>query len=102
MLLGIFVPLTLNIIILPSFTLAAAGITLYVGGVVLVSFIVTEVLVASTVPLTLPERIETVNDSALSVVKSAVGVTKNVPLLPVIANDPELIAKSPTFVLTVQ
>ena len=90
----IFVPLTLNIKMLPSFTLDAAGVTLYVGGVVLVSFIVTALLVASTVPLVLPERIETVNDSAPSVVKSAVGVTVKVPLLLVIANEPVSILKS--------
>jgi hypothetical protein len=69
------------------------------GGVRLVSFIVIEVLVASIVPLVLPERIEAVNVSAPSVVMSAVGVTEKDPLLLVIANDPELVPKSPGFVM---
>ena len=99
----IYVPLTLNIKLLPSFTLDAAGVTLYVGiGVVLVSLIVTEVLVASIVPLILPERIETVNVSGPSVVKSDVGTTLKDPLLLVIKNEPEINAKSPAFESTVQ
>ena len=98
----IFVPLTLNVKLLPSFILDAAGDTLYVGaGVVLVSLIVTELLVASTVPLMLPERIEAVNVSLPSVVLSAVGVTENDPEFDVIVNDPELVPKSPKLV-TVQ
>ena len=98
----IFVPLTLNVKLLPSSTLDAAGDTLYVGaGVVLVSLIVTELLVASTVPLMLPERIEAVNVSLPSVVLSAVGVTENDPEFDVIVNDPELVPKSPELV-TVQ
>jgi hypothetical protein len=98
----IYVPLTLNNKLLPSFTLDAAGITLYVVGFILVSLIITEVLVASIVPLTLPERIEAVNVSAPSVIKSAVGVTEKDPLLLAILNDPELNPKSPAFESTVQ
>jgi len=104
--LATFVVVTLNGIGLPSSTLVpypACGYTLYVGGgVVLVSLIVIELLVARTVPLVLPERIETVNVSAPSVVKSAVGVTEKDPLLLVILNDPELVPKSPAFESTVQ
>ena len=96
-----FVPLTLNIKLLPSSTLSNAGVTVYVD-VRLVSFIVTEVLVDSIIPAILPERIETVNVSAPSVVKSAVGVTEKDPLLLVILNDPELVPKSPAFESTVQ
>ena len=40
---------------------------------------VTELLVARTVPLVLPERIETVNVSGPSDVESAVGVTAKDP-----------------------
>jgi len=99
-LLTIYVPLTKIVKLLPSFTLDAAGVILNVGGgVVLVSLIVTEPLVASIVPPVLPERIEAVNVSAPSVVKSAVGVTVKDPLLLVIANEPELTPKSPGFVI---
>ena len=86
------VPDTLNVRLLPSLTLDAAGVMLYVApgaGVVLVSLIVTELLVATTVPLVLPVRTDTVNVSAPSVVASAVGVTLNDPALPVIVNDPD-------------
>jgi len=69
---------------------------------VLVSLKVTEVLVASIVPLILPERIETVNVSGPSVVKSDVGTTLKDPLLLVIKNEPEINAKSPAFESTVQ
>jgi hypothetical protein len=67
-----------------------------------ISLIVTEVLVASTVPLVLPERIEAVNVSAPSVMPSAVGVTENDPLLLVIVNDPEKILNSTVLSSIVQ
>ena len=98
----IFVPPTLTVNTLSSLTKDDEGVILYVGaGVVLVSLIVTELLVASTVPLMLPERIEAVNVSLPSVVLSAVGVTENDPEFDVIVNDPELVPKSPELV-TVQ
>ena len=91
----------LNVMLLPSFTdVGVPDRKLYVGVAVrLVSLIVTEVLVASTVPPVLPERIEAVNVSAPSVVASAVGVTEKDPLLLMIVNDPELVPKSPGFVM---
>ena len=76
------VVLTLKVTLLPSFTLLAPGLTLYVGtGVWLVSSIVTLELVATTVPLVLTVRILTVNDSAPSVTLSAIAVTLNDPAL---------------------
>ncbi len=56
----------------------------------LVSLIVTVLLVATMVPLTLPVLNDTVNVSAPSVVISAVGVTVNDPALEVIVNEPEV------------
>ena len=94
----IFVPLTLNVKLLPSSTLDAAGDKLYVGaGVVLLSLIVIVLLVASTVPLMLPERISTLNVSDPSVVKSGFIDTENEPLLLVIVNDPLTATKSDEF-----
>ena len=65
----------------------------------LVSLIVTELLVATTVPLVLPVRTDAVNVSLPSVVASAVGVTLNEPELLVIVNDPEIVPKSPLLVI---
>ena len=70
------------------------------AGVKLVSLIVTELLVATTVPLTLPVRTDTVNVSLPSVVASAAAVTVNEPALFVIVNEPELAEKSPAAVVT--
>ena len=63
------------------------------GGVILVSLIVTEPLLATTAP----DELVTVavNVSAPSVVRSAVGLALNDPELLVILNDPELVEKSP-------
>jgi hypothetical protein len=58
-------------------------------------------VVATIVPLILPVLILTVNDSAPSVVLSAVGVTVKLPALLVIVNDPEFVEKS-LALLTVQ
>jgi hypothetical protein len=64
---------------------------------VLVSLIVKFDVVANMVPDVEPDRIETVNVSAPSVVLSAVGVTVNEPTLEVIVNEPEDVPKSPAF-----
>ena len=92
----IFVPLTLNVKLLPSFTVNAAGNTLYVGAT-LVSFIVTVLLVAIT--LKDASKRLTRNVSAPSVVKSAVAVTEKDPLLLVITTEPEAAEKSATAVV---
>ena len=96
------VVVTLNVPALPS--LIDVGITpnAYVGGLVLVSLMVTSELVATTSSVTLPILILTVNVSAPSVVKSAVGVTENEPVLFVIVNDPLIVEKSPALVARVQ
>ena len=67
-----------------------------------VSLMVIALLVCNTGPLMLFLRMATVNVSAPSVVRSAVGVTLNDPLLLVMVNDPELVAKSPALVSMVQ
>ena len=59
-------------------------------------------LVASIVPLVLPDRIDTVNVSAPSVEESALGVTVNEPALLAIENDPEEAEKSPGLLSTVK
>jgi len=101
--LATFVVLIVNVAELPSFTVVGLlELNVYVGGVVLVSLIVIEVLVARTVPLVLPERIEAVNVSTPSVVMSANAVTEKAPKFPVIVNEPELTAKSPGFESIVQ
>ena len=96
------VVVTLNVPALPS--LIDVGITpnVYVGGLVLVSLIVTVLLVATTSPVTLTFLILTVNVSAPSVVKSAVGVTEKDPVLFVIVNEPLVVPKSLEFVAIVQ
>jgi hypothetical protein len=65
---------------------------------VLVSLIVTTgSLVASTVPLVLPDRIDAVNVSSPSVVESINADTEKDPRLPVIANEPEPRVRSLAF-----
>jgi hypothetical protein len=96
----IFVPLTLNVRLLPSSTLDAAGVTLYVGaGVVLVSLTVTEALVSTIVPLVDPVLILTVNVCEPSVVVSATGLTVNEPVFELIVNDPLTALKSASTVV---
>ena len=87
-----------ELVTVPTPVPALTTVKLYLVGT-LVSLIITELLVASTVPLVLPERIEAVNVSAPSVVVSAVGVTEKEPTLLAIANDPELVPKSPELVI---
>ena len=69
---------------------------------VLVSLMVTELLVATTVPLVEPVLIATVNVSLPSVILSAVGVTVNDPALLLIVNEPDVVPKSPELLAIVQ
>ena len=93
----------MNSKLLPSSTLLAAGVSVYVGsGVRLVSVIVIVPLVASTVPLVLPTRKATVNVSDPSVVASAVGVIENDPLLSSTLTVPLVVAQSPRLSSIVQ
>jgi hypothetical protein len=102
-LLATLVVLTLNVPEAPSLILVGIVPKAYVAaGVREVSLIVTEALVATTVPLVEPVLMLTVNVSAPSVVVSAVGVTENDPVLLVIVNEPLDVAKSPALVATVQ
>jgi hypothetical protein len=94
------VVLTLKVPLLPSSILDGIVPNAYVGaGVVLVSLIVTELLVASIVPEIDPLLILTVNVCAPSVVPSAVAVTENDPLLLVIVNEPLTALKSASAVV---
>ena len=87
----------------PSLTLATERVSEYVGiGVVEVSLIVTELLVACMVPLVDPVRRYTVNVSVPSVVVSAVGLTEKDPVLPLIVNEPLVVPKSPELVAILQ
>jgi hypothetical protein len=70
------------------------------GGVIEVSLTVVDEQVANIVPLMLSERIDTVNVSAPSVVKSATGVTVKVPAFDVIEKDPDADEKSAPAVVT--
>ena len=93
--------------LLPSLTLLAAGVSVYVGvGVRLVSLIITVGLVARISPVILPERRATVNVCSPSVVASAVGVTVNVPKVepvpPLTITVPSAVAKSSALVSIVQ
>jgi hypothetical protein len=85
-----------NVPALPSLILPGVVVNAYVPltGVVLVSLIVTGDEVATTGPVTVPVLISTVNVSAPSVFKSAVGVTANDPTFAEITKLPVVVAKS--------
>ena len=95
------VVVSVNVVFSPSVIEAELAASAYDSpppGVVLVSLIVTELDVATIVPLTLTVLTLAVNVSAPSVVASASGVTLNDPALLVITKLPVFAAKSPAFV----
>jgi hypothetical protein len=66
----------------------SAGLILIVGVKLVSLMVIADPIVATTTPLVLTRRTDTVNVSAPSVVKSALVVTVNVPELPTTLNDP--------------